>query len=115
MYLGSSGHSSFNCRHILYSPARSPAGQSSSEDSLSSNAVASETPPGTLFPKSGRDTEVLSRRDSESDKVLEAAKAPGSGERPPSMEGGLTTPPATSVCAELPGGLLTAFKERVRR
>ena len=110
MHPGSSGYSSFNCRHISYSPARSPAGQSSSEDSLSSNAVASETPPGTPFPKSGRDTEVSSQRDSEPDKVLEASKAPGSGEQPPSMKGGLTTPPATSVYAELSGGLLTALK-----
>ena len=72
--------------------------------------MASETPPGTPFPKSGRDTEVSSQRDSEPDKVLEASKAPGSGERPPSTEGGLTTPPATSVYAELSGGLSTALK-----
>ena len=44
------------------------------------------------------------------DKVLEASKAPGSGERPPSTEGGLTTPPATSVHAELLGGLLTLLR-----
>ena len=110
MYLGSSGHSSLNCRHISYNPARSPAGQSSSEDSLSSNVVVSETPPGTPFPKSGRDTEVSSQIDSESDKVLEASKAPGLGERPPSMEGGLPTPPATSVYVGLPGGLSTVLK-----
>ena len=72
--------------------------------------MASEAPPGTPFPKSGRDTEVSSQRDSEPDKVLEASKAPGSGERPPSTEGGLTTPPATSIYAELPGCLLTALK-----
>ena len=77
---------------------------------MSSNAVASETPPGIPFSKSGRDTEVSSQRDSGPDKVLEAAKAPGLGERPPSMEGGLTTPSATSVYAELPGGLLTMLR-----
>ena len=72
--------------------------------------MASETPPGTPFPKSGRDTEVSSQRDSEPDKVLEASKAPGSGEPPPSMKGGLTTPLGTFVYAELPGDLLTALK-----
>ena len=110
MHPGLSGYSSFNYRHISYSPTRSPTGQSSSEDSLSSDAVASEMPPGAPFPKSRRDTEVSSQRDSEPDKVLEAFKAPGSGERPPSTEGGLTSPPATSVYAELPGGLLTALR-----
>ena len=44
------------------------------------------------------------------DKVQETSKAPGSGEHPPSMVGGLPTPPATSVQAELPGGLSTALK-----
>lgn len=44
------------------------------------------------------------------DKVQETSKAPGSGERPPSSVGGLPTPPATSVQAELPGGLSTALK-----
>ena len=44
------------------------------------------------------------------DKVLETSKAPGSGERPPSTEGGLTTLPVTSVHAELPGGISTALK-----
>ena len=77
---------------------------------MSSNAVASETPPGTPFPKSGCDTEVLSQRDLEPDKVREASRAPGSGEQPPSMEGGLTTQAATSVYAELSGGLSTALK-----
>ena len=110
MYPGLSEYCSFNCRHISYSPARSPAGQSSSEDSLSSNAVASETPPGIAFPKSGRDTEVSSQRNLEPYKVLEASKAPGSGERPSSMEGGLPTPPAASVYAELSGSLLTALR-----
>ena len=77
---------------------------------MSSNAVASEMPPGTPFPKSGRDTEVSSQRDLEPYKVLEASKAPGSGERPPSMKGSLTTPPATFVYTELPGVLLTVLK-----
>ena len=72
--------------------------------------MASETPPGIPFSKSRCDTEVSSQRDPWTDKVLEAPKAPGSGERPSSMEGGLPTPPATSVYAELPGGLLTALK-----
>ena len=72
--------------------------------------MASETPPEALFPESRRDTEVSSQRDSDPDKVLEASKAPGSGERPPSTGGGLTTPPATSVCAELPGSLSTVLK-----
>ena len=44
------------------------------------------------------------------DKVLEVCKAPGSGEQPPSMVGGLPTPPGTSVQAELPGGLSTMLK-----
>ena len=77
---------------------------------MSSDAVASETPPAALFPESKRDTEVSSRRDPEPDKVLEASKAPGSGKRPPFIEGGLPTPPATSVYAELSGGLSTALK-----
>ena len=77
---------------------------------MSSNAVASETPPETHFPESRHDTEVSSRGDPEPDKVLETTKAPGSGERPPSMEGGLPTPPETSIYAELPGGLLTALR-----
>ena len=72
--------------------------------------MASETPPGTPFPKSGRDTEVSSQRDSGPDKVLEAPKAPGSGQRPSSMEGGLPTPSATSVYAELSGRLLTTLR-----
>ena len=38
------------------------------------------------------------------------SKAPGSGEQPPSTVGGLPTPPATFVQAELPGGLSTALK-----
>ena len=110
MYPGLSGYCSFNCRHISHSPASSPAGQSSSEDSLSSNAVAREMLPGTSFPKSERDTEVSSQRDSEPDKVRGASRAPGSGEQPPFTEGGLTTPPATSIYAELSGGLSTALK-----
>ena len=77
---------------------------------MSSNAVASETPPGTPLPKSGRDTEVSSQRGSEPDKVLGASKAPGSGKRPPSMKGSLTTAPATSVYAERPDGLSTTLK-----
>ena len=72
--------------------------------------MASGTPPGTPFPKSGRDTEVSSQRDSGPDKALEPPKALGSGQRPSSMEGGLPTPPATSVYAKLSGGLLTALK-----
>ena len=110
MYPGLFGYSNFNCLHTSYIPARSPAGQSSSEESLSLNAVASETPSGTPFPKSGRDTEVLSQRDPGPDKVQEASKAPGSGKWPSSMEGGLPTPPATSTYTELSGGLLTALK-----
>ena len=77
---------------------------------MSSNAVASETPPGILFPKSGRDTEVSSQRDLGPDKVLETPKVLGSGQRPSSMEGCLPTPPATSVYVELSGGLLTALR-----
>ena len=77
---------------------------------MSSNAVASETPLGIAFPKSGRDTKVSSQRDSGPNKALEAPKAPGSGQRPSSMEGGLSTPPATSVYAKLSGGLLTALR-----
>ena len=41
---------------------------------------------------------------------MEASKAPGSGEQPPSIRGGLTTPPATFVYTELPGVLLTVLK-----
>ena len=44
------------------------------------------------------------------DTVLETFKAPGSGEQPPLMGGGLPTPPATSVQAELSGGLSTLLK-----
>lgn len=110
MHSGSSEYSSFNCRHISYTPARSPVGQSSSKDSLSSDDVASETPPEALFPESRSDTQVSSRGEPEPDKVLENTKAPGSGERPPFKEGGLPTPPATSVYAELSGGLSTALK-----
>ena len=110
MYPGLFGYSNFNCRHISYSPARPPAGQSSSEDSLSLNAVVSEKPPGSPFPKSGRDTEVLSQRDPGPDKVLEAPMAPGLGKRPSSMEGGLPTPPTTSAYTELSGGLLSVLK-----
>ena len=53
---------------------------------------------------------MSSRGDPEPDKVLETSKAPGSGERPPLMGGGLPTPPATSVYVELSGGLSTALK-----
>ena len=49
--------------YILHSPARSCADQSSSEDSLDSDALASETPPQAPSPKSGHDTEVSSRQD----------------------------------------------------
>ena len=42
--------------------------------------------------------------------VLETFKAPGSGEQPPLTEGGKLAPPATSVQAELSGGLSTALK-----
>ena len=44
------------------------------------------------------------------DTVLETFKALGSGEQPPLTGGGLPTPPATSVQAELPGGLSTALR-----
>ena len=44
------------------------------------------------------------------DTVLETFTSPGSGEQPPLMGGGLPTPPATSVQAELQGGLSTALK-----
>ena len=44
------------------------------------------------------------------DTVLETFKAPGSGEQPPLMEGGLPTPPATSVPAKLPSGLSTVLR-----
>ena len=77
---------------------------------MSSNAVASETPSGIPLSKSGRDTKMSSQIDPGVDKVPEAPKVPGSGQRPSSMEGGLPTPPATSVYAELLGGLLTALK-----
>ena len=125
---------------MLYSPERPRTGQSSSEDSLSSDALASETPPEDPSPKSRHDTEVSSQRDPDQgrhvsgaghmgavapqrvddggnlgfgpqpDKVLETSKTPGSGEQPPSTVGGLPTLPATSVQAELPGGLSTALK-----
>ena len=72
--------------------------------------MASETPSEAPSPKSRRDTEVSSQRDLEPDRVLEASKAPGSGERPSSTEGGLPIPPATSVYAELSGGLLTMLR-----
>ena len=44
------------------------------------------------------------------DTVLETFKAPGSGEQPPLTGGGLPTPLATSVQAELPGGLSIALR-----
>ena len=44
------------------------------------------------------------------DTVLETFKAPGLGERPPLTGGGKPAPPATSVQAELSGGLSTALK-----
>ena len=44
------------------------------------------------------------------DTVLETFKAPGSGEQPPSTEGGKPALPATSVQAEVPGGLLTVLR-----
>ena len=44
------------------------------------------------------------------DKVQETSKALGSGEQPLSTVGGLPTPPATVVQAELPGGLSTVLK-----
>ena len=53
----------FDLRHTLCSPARSRAEQSSSEDSLSPDALESETPPEAPSPKPGRDTEVSSQRD----------------------------------------------------
>nr|XP_020189746.1 neurofilament heavy polypeptide-like [Aegilops tauschii subsp. strangulata] len=123
----------------LVNPARSRSGQPTSEDSLSSDALESETPPEASSPEPRRDTEVSSQRDldhgehisgagytgaavpmlvngegdrrssPQPDTVLETLKAPGSGEQPPLM-GGLPDPPATSVQAELPGGLLTALK-----
>ena len=108
--------------YILHSPARSCAGQSSSEDSLDSDALASETPPQAPSPKSGRDTEVSSRQDPDQgghipgaehagmDTAPGTSRVPGSSEQPPPMVGGLPTPPASSVQAELPGGLSTALK-----
>ena len=42
--------------------------------------------------------------------VLETFKAPGSGRQPPFTKGGEPGPPATSVQAELQGGLFTALK-----
>ena len=44
------------------------------------------------------------------DIVLETFEAPGSGRQPPLTEGGKPAPPATSVQAELQGGLSTALK-----
>ena len=44
------------------------------------------------------------------DTVLETIKSLGSGEQPPSTEGGKPATLATSVQAELPGGLSTALK-----
>ena len=44
------------------------------------------------------------------DTVLETFEAPGSGRQPPLTVGGEPAPPATSVQAELPGGLSTALK-----
>lgn len=130
----------FNCRHTLCSPTRSHAEQSSSEDSLSSDALESETPPEAPSPKPARYTEVSSQEDPDQgrhasgagymgatvpmnvdgggdlrfgpqpDTVLETFKAPGLGEQPPLMEGGKPALPATSVKAELQGGLSTALK-----
>ena len=50
------------------------------------------------------------RFDPQPDTVLETLKALGSGEKPPLTGEGLPTPPATSVQAELPGGLSTALR-----
>lgn len=44
------------------------------------------------------------------DTFRETFKAPGSGEQPPLTGGGLPTLPATSVQAELLGGLSTALR-----
>ena len=108
--------------YILHSPARSHAGQSSSEDSLDSDALASETPPQAPSPKSGRDTGVSSRQDPDQGGHIPGAKhagmdtAPGTSrvlglsKQPPLMAGVLPTTPASSVQAELPGGLSTALK-----
>ena len=140
MHPGPYGYSSFNCRNISYSPARSSAGPSSSEDSLSSDIVASESPPEAPSPKPRCDTEVSSQSVPEQgghvpgaghvgaaaprrvvnggdlefgpqpDKVPDTSKALGSGERPYSTEGDLPTPPVAFVHVELPGGLSTALK-----
>ena len=71
--------------YILHSPARSCAGQSSSEDSLDSDALASETPPQAPSPKSGRDTEVSSRQDPDQ-----------GGHIPGAEHAGMDTAPGTS-------------------
>ena len=44
------------------------------------------------------------------DTAPETSRVPGSSEQPPLMAGGLPTPPASSVQAELPGGLLLVLK-----
>ena len=53
----------FDSHRTFYSPARSPAQQASSEDSLSSDALESETPPRAPSPKTGYDSEVSSKKD----------------------------------------------------
>ena len=74
------------------------------------------------FPKSGRDTEVSSRRDPNQgghipgaehagmDTAPGTSRVPGSSQQPPLMVGGLPMPPVSSVQAELPGGLLTTWR-----
>ena len=44
------------------------------------------------------------------DTALGTSRVLGSSEQPPPMVGGLPTPPASSVRAELPGGLSIALK-----
>ena len=53
----------FNSRPTLCSPARSHAEQSSSEDSVSLDALERETPLEAPSLKPGRDTEVSSQQD----------------------------------------------------
>ena len=106
----------------MHSPARSRVGRSSSEDSLGSDALASETPLQAPSPKSRRDTEVSSRQDPDQgghipvaghmgvDKAPGTSKVPESSGHPPLMVGGLPTPSASSIREELPGGLLIVLK-----
>ena len=130
----------FDSHHTFYSPVSSPAQQDSSEDSLSSDALQSETPPRAPSPKPGCDTEVSSKEDliqgrrtsgaghagvavpmnvdgggdrgsgPQPDTVLEALMAPRSGKQPPLTGGGDPSLPTAFVQPKASGGLLTTLE-----